>query len=81
MELVKKLVLKVNPFLTTQHLQYYHQLGERQARRLLQYYRDVTGTEYPTFEQFYHLVGAFPCPKFVPVWREVQIPSQSDKTA
>lgn len=66
--------LKVNPLLKTSHYQFYFSAPERTARRLFSIDRDSWGKRIATFFDFFTEYGAFPDPRFKPVWISLPTP-------
>ncbi len=67
-------MLRVNPFVTAAHYAFYFSMPERSARRAINIDRAALGKPLLTFKDFFMLYGAFPDPKFRPIWNECEVP-------
>lgn len=72
--------LQINPIVNASHYAYFFDVAINTARRYLKIDKQAQNKERITFQDFWNLYNAFPCPKFKPKWRTVELP-QNVKSA
>lgn len=71
--------LKINPRVTNVHYQYYFNVSEATACRMLKTDKIVLNKRRISYLDFFALYEAFPDPKFIPYWVTISCPPKLSK--
>lgn len=71
-------VLTINPIVKPAHYIFFFSCSKRQASRYLANDKIILNKERITFMDFFNNYGGFPDPKFIPKWRQLDVPMSAN---